>query len=142
MRAGGRGCSCMTTASIVITRASSSESNVYVLRINDDMSGVVVCEIHMTAEQFAAALTAQHVAGIPVEWPGAGLIGKVREVKQELVFVRTGSDATEKERVVAAIAAYEVDGWRGRAADATNHHRHRGGGRYDVTFTRFVDPVG
>jgi hypothetical protein len=141
MRAAVRGCLCMATASIVIACASSSKSKTYNLRISDDVSGALVCEINMTAEQFAAALTAQHVTGVDVTWLGTHLIGKRRETKRELVCIPVGPRSSEEQRVADAVAAYEVDGWTGRLADATNHHRRRGTNTYEVLFTRFVEPV-
>ena len=54
----------------------------------------------------------------------------------------------EKEEAArAAVSLMEVDGWKGRIDDATNHHKFRGkddrdgveGSLFSVLFTRFVD---
>ena len=43
------------------------------------------------------------------------------------------------EEIREGISYFEKDGWKGRDADAKNHHNHLGQGAYKVTFIRWVD---
>ena len=114
-------------------------------RIEDRLSGIEFCEVHVSLEDFAKAITGQ--GGIPcrVEVRGLHLVGKRRENKTEQVFVPDGPFETREARAKAAVAEHEVDGWRGRVGDATNSHnrisggRDEGGYRMRVVFTRWVD---
>jgi len=109
------------------------EDKCYRLRIKDDSSKVTVCEISMNAEQLAQVLTGISTQGISVEWGFVGKIGMVREVKRELVHVPNRSLVKE------AVAGFEVNGWKGRLEDASNHHkRGPGSDMYWVTYTRHV----
>ena len=119
----------MSTCTIVVTRGPDS----YSLHIKDDTSGSNVCEIEMTPEQFAGAITAASQRGVSVEWGDIDKIGLRRETKEELV------EGANYEARVAAIIMLEVDGWIGRHDDARNKHR-RQNNRYRVSFKRFVIP--
>lgn len=68
-----------------------------------------------------------------------GMFAVRREYKVEEVAIPSGSDRAEVRRLVAA---YELNGWKGRDADAVNlHRRNADAGTQRVGFERFVPEV-
>lgn len=120
-----------------VTRISQDDDAPYRLRIRDDVSRSVICEIRMTANQFADAITGSLQTGIDVEWMNLDRIGKIREVKEEVVMIPSKRDGV----AMAAINIYEVDGWVGRLEDAFSPDRQVRHNCWRVQFARYVDPV-
>lgn len=98
----------------------------------------------MTIEAFGVAVTGLSYQPITYR-VNATHAGKIREIKEEQVFIPDAGNAERKEVAMKAIAAYEKDGWKGRVSDALNHHmrvsRSENGAIQRVTFIRFVDPT-
>lgn len=111
------------------------------LRLTDSVSGTTIADVDFSFEEFAKALMSSTGQGI-ASWNTQNL-GKKRQVKTESVFVPKGEYKSRNERAKAAIAPFEVNGWRGYVNDATNHHRRESstseGDWQTVSFTRFVD---
>ena len=126
-------------ASITITRPQYSDGRKCVnISVRDLVSGCEVLDAEIPYEQFVDGL--MHGTGyMEADWRIDNL-GKKLEVKEEVVSY----SADWKDRVanaIAAVAEHEVDGWKGRAGDATNHHRSSirdDTVRASVVFTRHV----
>jgi hypothetical protein len=142
-----------STVTIVTTRNSDGRHH---LCIKDKLSGSTICDIEMTAEEFAGQITGASTTNVQARWSNLERIGKRREVKTEIVMVDARAWDTEDQRAAAkkAIAEFEIDGWTGRVDDALNMHRRVGSGpkapedtardgvigdAYRVSFIRFVE---
>lgn len=122
------------------------------LELTDEASGIRVLEFRMNAQDISDLMSTRTVA-VDAQWWAPELLGHRREVKHELLvlpdfgYVDHDRDREGKlPRVRAALAPYEVDGWRADLRSATNHHnvvaRDQESGAYQVRvlFHRFVDP--
>lgn len=102
------------------------------IEVTDETSGIRFLEVGMTLEAFAQAVTGLSHQPCEIELRGIENVGKVRELKTEVVPFNYSSDKP------AALAPFEVDGWKGYAGDLGNPHKVADGG-YRVSFTRYVD---
>lgn len=97
------------------------------IEIHDDVSGLLICEAHMSVEQFGEMMARNgpvHVkAEIPENWDR---VGAKRETKFENVpfdifsLKKLREDAPE---IDEALKPYEVDGWIGDRREFLNGHR-------------------
>lgn len=130
---------------IRISRTSSNRGpDTIRIYLEDTISGAQFVTAELTPHDLAMALTGMGDTPCTFEVRGLRVLGKQREVKTEKVpvpdgwlFAKDGPTSTE------LLAPFEVDGWRARLGDLTNHHRCTtldGAPAYSVTFTRHVDP--
>jgi hypothetical protein len=126
---------------ITITRTQNNREDPRIIhiQIEDGSSSARIIDLVMTPEDFGNAITGLVMQECEYQLTNADKVGKVREVKTEIVpvpvdwFIR-GSGAPP-----ALLKPYEVDGWLGRAEDLTNSHNRTGNGGYRVVFVRYVD---
>lgn len=109
------------------------------LRLEDATSSVTFLEIDISLEAFMYALTGSSHQDCAFTLRGLASVGKRREVKHEVVPYQHVYGAGEKDAKAAALAPFEVDGWRGYPGDLGNFHRGNSQGGYRVSFTRFVE---
>lgn len=128
---------------ISITRPQGHSDDYINIKIVDRLSGIRFVECNMSLANFALALTGHGHVDCTFIPRGLDGIGKTRENKVERVFVPKVGYGKDTEIVCAALAEHEVDGWKARSGDATNHHRI--GERTDkgyfvsVNFSRLVE---
>lgn len=129
---------------ITISRWTSNKEPCHGVRITveDATSKVEFLEVSLTMEQFALAVTGIGCVPCAIDLRGIENVGKQRETKTEQVFI-PDHDLSERDKIaVAAVMKHEVDGWRARREDATNHHNYagrvEGGTLQRVHFSRFV----
>ena len=125
--------------SIEIARDSRGE---FTIRIQDERSRWLVCDVTLTAEQFAGAITNRNEK-CRLRYFGSPNIGKRHEGKRELVQLPPlGFEAHRGEvftqALAEAAAPLEVDGWQHSSESVFNHHKKKPGG-YEVSFDRWVD---
>ena len=99
----------------------------------DDKSHTQFLTISMPLSDFASAVTGLMI-DVDMELFHEHL-GKTREGKTELV-PSVGYSASDED-IDAALAPFEVFGWKGCKDDMTNHHRNAGD-HQRVSFTRHV----
>lgn len=109
------------------------------LCLTDSISCTEFLRLTMTAETLGLAITG--LAWQPCTFElRPGHVGKMRETKTECVpFPLQYGKYDDNEAKHAALAPFEVDGWKGYPGDLGNHHRGDSKHGYNVTFTRFVD---
>lgn len=114
------------------------------IKVYDESSSTGFVTVRVALEQFAEALFG--LSNVECEFDlRAARVGKIREHKTEIVpldgkgYYAYGS-AERKQVAAAALAPFEVDGWKGHVDDLFNQHRHTPNG-YRVTFVRYVDAV-
>jgi hypothetical protein len=114
--------------------------------VTDETSGVRVCEIGFTPEEFGLAVTGRYVPGGPTLrlFDNHRLVGAKREVKEERVYGRAPWGAGDED-IAKMLAPFEVEGWTGVVDDLRNGHR--AGMDHDrwyhsVRFVRYVDGDG
>lgn len=129
---------------LTISRLSSNHTdmdNLIRIQLKDKTSGVEFLEINLSPEQFALALTGLGYQECEFSLGGLDVIGKRRQVKDEVVNAPDGlslSKISEEEKA-DLLTPYCVDGWEvNNTRDLGNPHRRVGDG-YRVTFIRFVD---
>lgn len=106
------------------------------ITVIDKTSGCQFLTAYITLENFAEALTGQGHTECELEFFERAPIGKVREVKTEIVpRPKSHKDEEEAKRL---LLPFEIDGWEGEIRDMFNGHRRAGDGQ-KVTFVRFVD---
>ena len=119
------------------------------IEVKDSASNVQFLSLDLSIEQFGRAVTSMLVDELECTVRGAHLLGMRHEVKHELVPFncykdggRGSSDPNSAE--LAALAPFEVDGWRGNHIDLRNGNRTKreGDKRFqEVVFRRHVDPA-
>ena len=118
-----------------ISRTSSTRGpDKITIAVVDEKSRVQFLTTSMPLEDFAQAVTGLLV-DVDMELHIERL-GKTREHKRELVPFDSLS-LTEGD-IDAALAPFEVFGWKGRGEDMTNHHNRNSDGKQLVSFTRYV----
>ncbi|CAM6053491.1 unnamed protein product [Sphagnum tenellum] len=134
--------------SISITRVNTNQGPNYIrIEVKDEVSRTNFCELKLSLEQFANALTGlRSKCELEVR---PRFLGKKPEHKRELVFpVEPPTSATDgldyngrkKVRAQYSLAPFEVDGWMASFPDDFgNHHRGNDSKGYDTGFTRYVD---
>lgn len=100
----------------------------------DEISRSQCVEIHLTIEALGMCLT-QSEQECEFEWR-PDVVGMTVENKTEVVLY----DCTNKDQKVLdkALAPFEVDGWKARRSDMSNHHRRTPSGEQRVVFLRHV----
>jgi hypothetical protein len=123
---------------IIISRASGGQADDKPIHISieDDLSGCRVLDIYMALDEFAKSITASYGAADIQHFPMSP-IGKKVENKSEIVPFNW-TLRTSKEEEDAALAPFEVDGWKARRSDLTNHHCRTNKGQR-VVFFRYVE---
>lgn len=119
--------------SVTISRVSSSSRDYVSITLKDDLSRCEVVEIKLSILEFGEALSGLALRPCEFEYSPETPVGKIRETKTELVTVPSSDHARD------AVAAFEIDGWIGYDADASNSRCRTADGRYRVSFHRFVD---
>lgn len=134
---------------ITISRIQSNRrDDMIAIKLVDESSGCRVIEIEMTPEVFSLAITGLSFLRCQFHLYQEAPVGKVREVKQEPVFVPDCNSKMRDRIATEAVEAHNVGGWKGRVEDAQNSHRvlqrpalgGKSGSWYNVTFIRFVEP--
>lgn len=131
--------------SLTISRPRGADADYIELSITDEKSGTQFLSARIGLSDFAEALMG--LGYVPCKFDlRADRVGLRYEHKEEFVpFTDNGYYAhgsKEREEIAAAaLAPFEIDGWKGRADDFFNHHR-RGSGGVRVTFTRYVAEEG
>jgi hypothetical protein len=117
------------------------------LEVNDEVSGLRLLSLTLTAEEFGKALGAFYTTQLTGEVPSPDLyaarIGKRHDVK--VVNVPIGAAHGDEALAAATEAAqpYLVDGWILSEMATYNTHRRDGppnDATYSVTLDRWVDP--
>lgn len=136
------------TARLLISkRESNTSEKAIAITVEDDASSTRVLELTVPLADFAEALTGRYLSNVAGRiWPAP--VGAVLEVKQEVVPFKDRDVPYTKDRaardahpaVAAALAPFEVDGWRAHRDDLFNGHRSVSPDSQRVTFRRHVDP--
>lgn len=114
-----------------ITRFSSTSD--MEISFRDELSGTLFLKAEISANDLMLALTGLGDVDIEFElYPQ--YVGKTLETKTEIVPL--GWEYFDEKR--AAVARFEVDGWKGEDRDIGNHHNRVEGG-WRVRFHRYVD---
>jgi hypothetical protein len=127
---------------VSISRPSCSSGEEYIsLEFIDELSRTRFLDVRMSLDAFSRAITGQGYAPCYfVSRPAK--IGMRSEHKTERVPYISGAWTNEgKEAMIANMAKFECDGWKGSESDLFNHHRHvrtNDGEFQEVTFFRHV----
>lgn len=127
---------------ISISRPHGHDGPDYInIEIIDLLSGIQFVECHIELADFSEAITGMGHTSCTFIPRGLDGVGKTRETKVVRVFVP--SSERNPNIVRAAVAEHETDGWKGRDADAVNHHkivsRTKEGHFASVHFSRLVE---
>jgi hypothetical protein len=115
-------------------RSSNVEDDYFVIEIEDGASGTTGAVARLSPAALALAISGVHAVSADVEWY-TDRIGMRAEVKSE--NVPCNGYALTKAEKQAAVAPFEVDGWKADLEDVGNHHRRTANG-YRVNFRRWV----
>jgi len=124
---------------VTITRRSTPRGSEFVIAIIDRRSDVQFVEASLTAEEFALAISSLGHRPCTLNLNGLHNIGKLSEVKQEVVPIPEGVRYKDDDAATKILAPHEVDGWRAHRSDLWNGHRRAGKNAQTVTFRRHVD---
>lgn len=110
---------------ITISRVTSNhEGDEIEIRFYDCDASIEFAIMHLTPEAFAKALTGLgYVEGV-LEVRGLELVGTRMEHKTEIVPVPLGYSKSDELKALKVLKTYEVDGWKARSGDITNHHNY------------------
>lgn len=139
--------------------SASRHRDVVFVEMVDSNSRITIVELELSAEELGRAFFGSGGNGTVEITTRLDLCGKVREHKNELVWVPErkswgpqGRDSPENIKIIEkALLPFCVDGWNPRSADDVwNMHNRRPGdpppkfkGKgdwYEVVFIRYVDP--
>ncbi len=124
---------------VYIGRAINGGGNFH-LYVTDEISGVRFFDCHMSADQFADFMSNRE-AQVEGEVSALHVVGMKAENKTEIVpFDWSGKGANQSPKIRKALKPFEVDGWKARVSDLTNHHCRVSAGKQRVVFFRHVDP--
>lgn len=121
---------------ITIGRIGYKDSDAIHIRIEDDTSHIAFLDVYLSLENFSKVLTSSHV-DCKFELRGVQNVGKKLETKTEIVPLANPYMTTDEARK-EALKPFEVDGWKARVSDISNHHRYQKES-VSVTFSRFVE---
>ena len=121
----------------IARRTSNMEPEYFVIEVEDVASGIEAVTIRVSPADLALALSGRSNVPVEIEWHTEN-VGMRAETKTEVVSCR-GYDLTKAQKR-AAVAPFEVDGWRADVEDVGNRHRSTGDSGYRVTFRRWVAP--
>lgn len=102
----------------------------------DESSGVQCVEIEISIETLGYIITGLSHQECTFEWR-PDFVGMIRENKTEIIPFTATNYKTRDQESAAALAPYEVDGWKGSITDMTNGHCRTPSGQR-VGFRRFV----
>lgn len=105
------------------------------IELQDDSSHVKVFRLEMTPEAFGNAVTGFGYQDCTFDMWDTKLVGMQVETKTE--YVEYDSYTRDIPKMQAAVAVFEVDGWKATLEDLCNHHRKSNKG-YLVGFRRYV----
>jgi hypothetical protein len=112
--------------SITISRPTCSDGrDVITVRVRDEASHCTIIEVEVASREFAHALTGLGDVPCVAEFYADAPIGKAREHKTEVVPRPDwcGPKAERETVAASALAAFEVDGWKGDPNDLFNSHK-------------------
>nr|NIR14589.1 hypothetical protein [Desulfobacterales bacterium]NIW34419.1 hypothetical protein [Candidatus Bathyarchaeota archaeon] len=93
------------------------------IELDDEKSGVRILSIQVNKKEFAEALFGTALIKCQFKVGGVDFIGKVHEVKHEVINITgKGGSFMKKEDVRRAVKKFEKNGWKARLDDAVNHH--------------------
>ncbi len=132
---------------LTISRTTSSHRGDRIaVRITDELSGISFVELSLPLAAFAAAVTGMGDVHAEAEIHGLDLIGQKHESKTETVPFDPSQLGYGAEKgaftamLTAAVAPFEVDGWKADLDRTYNMHRVRDGMKgYEVHFHRYVE---
>lgn len=133
---------------IRISRVSStgSDGDYVQLTMYDEKSRIQFLTANIPIDSFGRVVTGGPETECQVELRGVERIGCTHEHKTEFVPGTVSYTKGDRNAVAqAAIAPFEVDGWRAHLSDFGNQHRSKekdGVKGYNVTFHRYVRPDG
>lgn len=132
---------------LTISRVRSNRGEGHVtIRIEDDTSGCIACEVKVSVVEFAEALMGHGYRECQFSLNESGVIGKKRELR-EIVIPRPPSEGRRREEdAVAGLAWIQkkaakelVDGWMpNHPSDVFNSHQWTGDKQVRVSLIRFV----
>ena len=125
-----------------ISRRTGGDSSSINIEFIDDLSGTLMAKADISMENFAKAVTGQGYLPCEVMFNDSGIVGKTREHKYELI-PRYDSGSCDISTMVEwykhrILPTYEIDGWKCRESDLTNHHNYDGK-KVKVLFERYVE---
>lgn len=121
---------------ITIGRTGYKEGEAIHIRLEDDSSHIAFLDVYLSLEDFAKTLTNSYM-DCEYELRGIQNVGKKLETKTENVPLNDPYMTTDEARL-EALKPFEVDGWKARESDISNHHRYQKDS-ISVTFSRFVE---
>lgn len=128
------------TGKIMASSITGHDGNYVAIRIEDEASGIVVAEIHMSYEEYGKMLAHATFVDCQIDYYPSENIGKRMEVKREMVLginyetLRTEAFPEVYQR---SVEPFEVEGWKADKERSFNPHRAHGDA-YDVIFRRYV----
>ncbi len=141
----------MNKGKISISRPHGHNCDYIQIRVKDVNSLVPFVDVQIKYADFTRALTGQGEIDCEFETRWLDLLGTIRENKTEVVLIparKTRNERSVNRQIIRnAIAAHEVNGWRGDDDDAKNFHRYvrddkESGGKYfNISFVRYVEPI-
>lgn len=99
---------------------NSHESRCVTIRVIDKVSGIEFVCISVSPEELGLAITGQGQIACEYSLNGLQSIGKKSENKTAIVPYAPGDN--NRKHDPKALAAMEIDGWKVRRDDLTNHH--------------------
>ena len=110
------------------------------ITITDEKSGVSFCDIEMSLENFARAITGISLQKCNFSTHNLSKVGMKREIKSESVQTPDDFSSSNKDEKIKILKPYNIDGWQGSLSDLGNHHHYNYGNKsYTVSFTRWVE---
>lgn len=133
----------MHPGKLSISRPRGSGPDYVSIALTDARNHSTIGEIRLDLTTFAEALFGMGYVDCTFDLDTSH-VGLDYEYKQVEVFVPEGPYLKGRVQAALAVAAHEVDGWRGRVDDARNPHnvvrRVESGVYYRVHFGRYVQP--
>jgi len=108
--------------------------------VTDQNSGVSFCDVQMSLENFAKALTGVSLQECEFSVRDIDKIGMKKELKHEFIQRPEGFYLWSDNEKIKFLNPYNTDGWEGSLNDLENHHNfNQKNNAYDVSFVRWVD---
>lgn len=126
---------------ITICRTTGSGEDAVTIRIRDTDAGIDFAVAELTMTNFGYAVTGRGATPCELEVRGLEKVGMVREHKTESIAFEgrvLGRDMATSPEAKAALAPFEIDGWKGFPTDLANRNRRSKAGNQLVTFERWV----
>ena len=121
-------------AKLGLSRAGMGSDSYMRMEIEDATSGIRFCELEIGMYDYAFLTTGLHGVSAKCTLRGLEDVGKSVEGKKEII----PRPEDTPEAIKAALAPYEVDGWKAYPPDLTNYHNSVEGGQ-SVSFHRYVE---